>query len=319
MYNNFMNKNQYYNTMMQNEQYGATPQHQTTFGTQTNYSNTLHPQQQTNYNSLYQQNNYGTQLQQPAYEQQALGTQSFVGSQTLLQSNHQMSLREELEDNWNEIQRKNRLIAMNAEPEPDYSNMSVRETLEVVANQLETQKSIPTNLNDYSLYGNDMPQEMINKMMNDDAFQKAMIRNQKNEGGYVNDPDDPGRETKFGISARWYPNEDIKNLTRQRANAIYYRDYWLKPKLYNLPYPLDDAVFDKAVNQGPQTAVQHLHSILGITPGSIIGEETMAKLNQYSDLSEIVRAYNIKANERYDELVAENPSLKKYLNGWKRR
>ncbi|MBI5843910.1 MAG: hypothetical protein HZB23_04475 [Deltaproteobacteria bacterium] len=45
------------------------------------------------------------------------------------------------------------------------------------------------------------------------------------EGGYVNDPADPGGETRFGISRRAYPNEDIKALTRERAAEIYYRDY----------------------------------------------------------------------------------------------
>ena len=39
----------------------------------------------------------------------------------------------------------------------------------------------------------------------------------KHEGGYVNDPDDPGGETKYGISKKAYPDEDIKELTIERA------------------------------------------------------------------------------------------------------
>jgi lysozyme family protein len=45
-------------------------------------------------------------------------------------------------------------------------------------------------------------------------------------GNYSNHPYDRGGETKYGISSRWYPDEDIQNLTRERANAILYRDYW---------------------------------------------------------------------------------------------
>tara|TARA_Y100001951_G_C11296045_1_gene275706 strand:+ start:4160 stop:4333 length:174 start_codon:yes stop_codon:yes gene_type:complete len=39
------------------------------------------------------------------------------------------------------------------------------------------------------------------------------------EGGYVNDPRDPGGETRFGISKRSYPREDIRGMTRERAAA----------------------------------------------------------------------------------------------------
>ena len=42
------------------------------------------------------------------------------------------------------------------------------------------------------------------------------------EGGYVNDPDDPGGETKYGISKKAFPKEDIKNLTIVRAKDILY-------------------------------------------------------------------------------------------------
>ena len=53
----------------------------------------------------------------------------------------------------------------------------------------------------------------------DEAF-KLLIGH---EGGHVNDARDPGGETKFGISKRVYPFEDIRNLTIERARAIYYR------------------------------------------------------------------------------------------------
>ena len=51
------------------------------------------------------------------------------------------------------------------------------------------------------------------------------------EGGYVNDPLDKGGETKYGISKRQYPHLDIKNLTKEDAGKIYYRDYF--EKIYN--------------------------------------------------------------------------------------
>jgi lysozyme family protein len=46
------------------------------------------------------------------------------------------------------------------------------------------------------------------------------------EGGYVNNPADPGGETKYGISKRAYPNIDIAKLTLDQALNIYYNAYW---------------------------------------------------------------------------------------------
>src|SRR6266700_2325053 len=48
------------------------------------------------------------------------------------------------------------------------------------------------------------------------------------EGGYSNDPDDPGGETNYGIDKRSHPDVDIKNLTEAQAIDIYYTDYWQK-------------------------------------------------------------------------------------------
>ncbi len=48
------------------------------------------------------------------------------------------------------------------------------------------------------------------------------------EGGYVNDPHDAGGETNMGISKRSYPDVDIKHLTREDAEEIYYRDFWMR-------------------------------------------------------------------------------------------
>ena len=60
------------------------------------------------------------------------------------------------------------------------------------------------------------------------------------EGGYVNDPKDPGGETNYGISKRAYPDVDIKNLTEDGAKDIYRRDYWEKYRcVMNFPKASD--------------------------------------------------------------------------------
>jgi lysozyme family protein len=70
------------------------------------------------------------------------------------------------------------------------------------------------------------------------------------EGGYSDDPNDPGHETRFGISKRAYPNLDIKQLTLEQAKQIYYRDYWVPAGCNALIPSMALLVFDCAVNMG---------------------------------------------------------------------
>ena len=78
------------------------------------------------------------------------------------------------------------------------------------------------------------------------------------EGGYVNDPKDPGGETNFGIAKRSHPDVDIKNLTKEGAKEIYYQDYWMKNRVPQLPDELKHIYFDMCVNQGRGRAVKIL-------------------------------------------------------------
>ena len=88
------------------------------------------------------------------------------------------------------------------------------------------------------------------------AFERAIARLLGDEGGYVDNPADPGGETKFGITKREYPDLDIEALTRDEAIAIYYRDWWQRYRYSELPGPIAAKTFDLAVNIGPDHAVR---------------------------------------------------------------
>lgn len=93
-------------------------------------------------------------------------------------------------------------------------------------------------------------------------FDQAFSRLIGHEGGYTNNPADPGGETNWGISKRSYPSVDIKNLTRDQAATIYLRDFW-KP-LGDADPAIKFQVFDFAVNSGIQTAVRKLQAAIGV-------------------------------------------------------
>jgi Glycosyl hydrolase 108 len=83
-----------------------------------------------------------------------------------------------------------------------------------------------------------------------------IIMNPAIEGGakYVNDPKDPGGETRFGIAKRSHPTVDIKTLTELGAQTIYTKEYWDPLCLSQQEYPWALVTFDCAVNQGVGTA-----------------------------------------------------------------
>ena len=108
-------------------------------------------------------------------------------------------------------------------------------------------------------------------------FDTAFERLLGNEGGYVNDPKDPGGETNWGISKRSYPEVDIKNLTQAGAKAIYLRDFWIVLGAETRPAVKFQA-FDFAVNSGISTAIRKLQLAVGVADDGHWGPASRAAL-----------------------------------------
>jgi lysozyme family protein len=109
-----------------------------------------------------------------------------------------------------------------------------------------------------------------------------------NEGGYVNNLQDPGGETNWGISKRSYPDVDIKNLTMEGAKQIYLRDFW--EPLGNAPDAVKFQAFDFAVNSGIQTAVRKLQAAIGVADDGHWGPMSAAALAAM-DLNDVLMRY----------------------------
>src|SRR5574343_142624 len=105
-----------------------------------------------------------------------------------------------------------------------------------------------------------MSSKMLNEISDEEfaRFYDSLKFTLSWEGDYVNDPDDPGGETKWGISKRFHPDEDIPNLTADRAAEIYYDEYWVPSGASELPLPLCALVFDTAVLLGVSRATRWL-------------------------------------------------------------
>ena len=107
-------------------------------------------------------------------------------------------------------------------------------------------------------------------------FDQAFDRLIAHEGGYVNHPNDPGGETKFGISKRSYPKLEIAHLTREDAKAIYLQDFWLAGSMDQYDGAIGFQVFDAAVNHGIQTALRLLQRAAGVADDGHVGPVTVA-------------------------------------------
>jgi lysozyme family protein len=127
----------------------------------------------------------------------------------------------------------------------------------------------------------------------DANFDACLAFTLKEEGGFVNDPDDPGGATNMGITlatlraSRSNPALGvlaIKALTQTETSTIYRQSYW--GPCSKLPAGVDLMVFDMAVNAGPARAAKQLQAVLGVDEDGVIGNDTLSALQRWrsSDL-----------------------------------
>ncbi len=156
------------------------------------------------------------------------------------------------------------------------------------------------------------------------AFQHAIKFVLDKEGalrsdmGYVNDPNDFGLETKAGISKRAYPNEDIKNLTIDRAIFLYHRDYWRQAYCAELPSGVSLAVFDGAVQHGWLSSVKMLQEVMGVKTDGIIGPKTRSAIADM-DPEWVLARLLLRRARFYGRILIKNPSQGRFFEGWHNR
>lgn len=170
-----------------------------------------------------------------------------------------------------------------------------------------------------STYGDDADPTLVEQMEKDEYFKKTMERTSKQEGGYVNNEEDPGGETKYGISKKAYPNEDIENLTKERADMLYYRDYYKHNNVDKLPEHIRGEVFDNSVNQGPSQAAKNLQRAVSVKDDGIIGPQTIDAVNN-ANPEETMEKFKQNVLGVYDAIRVNNPdNYNKHKNGWMNR
>lgn len=156
------------------------------------------------------------------------------------------------------------------------------------------------------------------------------------EGGYVDDPDDRGGATKYGISLRFYKEkvdqyaneEDIQEMSLDEAAELYQEFFWNALGLALLDSQrVADRVFALAVHAGLRPAVRVLQKALVSAGGwdklavdGVLGPETLYAVNSNAlDQTTLLRDLRLETLEFYRRILSQRPALEKFRRGWERR
>lgn len=144
------------------------------------------------------------------------------------------------------------------------------------------------------------------------------------EGGLADDKADKGGKTNRGVSTPTFNTAKsrgiihasrIEDLTELEVQTIYWSLYWLEPRCYEFPAPLDLLVFDAFVQHRPGPAAEMIQAAVGTVPDGIIGPKTIAAAHKVDVVAAIERyAY---ARERfYRQIAKADPTQVRFLRGW---
>ena len=170
-------------------------------------------------------------------------------------------------------------------------------------------------------------------MLNDENYQNALSYVLKNEGGFVDNPSDPGKATNFGITlsvlsdcrGRDCTPQDVRELTQGEAGLIYYMKYWIPLSCEEINQEsIATALFDVGVLFGvgvsavlAQQALQE-NGYKDLSIDGNIGPESIAALNLVDLKSFLNSLYSALLN-RINYLIERNVSLETFRTGWVNR
>ena len=159
------------------------------------------------------------------------------------------------------------------------------------------------------------------------SLQQALAFVLPAEGGYVDNPADPGGATNHGITQATYSrylkskglsDRSVKDIEDFEIQNIYSEMYWIPSHSAELSTKLGVVNFDTAVNTGCNRAIKLLQDALGVQSDGIFGEATRTALDDIPD-DEVCGAMIDARRSFYRSLVAQKPELNEFLQGWMNR
>lgn len=155
-----------------------------------------------------------------------------------------------------------------------------------------------------------------------DIFDLAIRLLLRHEGGFVNNPKDPGGMTNLGVTKRsWEAHKghsvteaDMRALTPAAVQTFYKRRYWDAINGDDLPKGVDFCLFDTCVNSGPKRAVLLLQAVLGVTQDGVLGPATLKAVSLWP-AKDLITQYSAARLSFMRSL----PTWDTFGKGWKKR
>lgn len=137
------------------------------------------------------------------------------------------------------------------------------------------------------------------------------------EGGYVNDPNDPGGRTIYGITERDFPGEwNNGPPSLERAKQVYAQKFVHTPGFDKIPdMDLAEQLIDYGVNSGPFIAIQKLQLVVGVPQDGVLGPATLDAL-AHMDSREVNNKVAGERIKMLGRIVTKNRNMLGDLNGW---
>jgi lysozyme family protein len=147
-------------------------------------------------------------------------------------------------------------------------------------------------------------------MTEQERFDRCLGAVLRFEGGYADNPRDPGGPTKLGVTiavlsqalGRPATEEEVRALTPAAVTPIYHERYWRPAGCEQWAPGLDLLLFDTAVNMGPGTAVQMLQRALAVGADGVAGPRTLTAAAE-ANLPCLIEAICRERGERYRGLA----------------
>ncbi len=168
----------------------------------------------------------------------------------------------------------------------------------------------------------------------DSAYKKML----NHEGGYVNDPQDPGGETYKGVARKMHskwPGWDLIDMAKQQSSFpknldkdaelqemifdFYKTNFWNVVKGDDLEnQQVAESIFDFGVNAGNATSARLAQMVVEAKVDGVIGKITTQRLNEF-DPDHFLASFALAKIARYVSIVKKRPTSRKYFYGWVRR